>query len=147
MACFLSFQRFKLARKSLFILPILLWHTLRIKTCSNNGGGLVSQCLWKGPELALNLPQPNKYFSISAWENLNVGWVQLHKRKRYLPLFYIDLKWRGHLLVLKMVCSTWICLVSLQKIPKLVLFFFCVCRKAGMLSWTADEWAVALVCT
>lgn len=29
---------------------------------------------------------------------------------------------------------------------KTCTIFFFPCRKAGMLSWAADEWAVALVC-
>lgn len=60
-----SFQLHKLAKDvfCLLIPPVLLWHTLHIKTCSNNGGGEGNLTVpLEGPELALNFPQPNKYF-------------------------------------------------------------------------------------
>lgn len=59
-----SFQLYKLARDvfCLLVPPVLLWHTLHIKTCSNNGGEGNLTVPLEGPELALNFSQPNKYF-------------------------------------------------------------------------------------
>lgn len=92
----------------------------------------------EGPELALNLPQPNKYFFclFSAWENLNVGWVQLHNRKRFFyHFFYIDKVKRPPLSAKIIVCyymnmpcliteNSKICTIFLPIVERQECFFF-----------------------
>lgn len=74
-------------------------------------------------------------------ENLNVGWVRLHKRKRILPLFFFffyhsyDVKRPGLRAELLVVHEY----TLLNDSPELVLLFFIVKRQESLPALPGDE--------
>lgn len=100
----------------------------------------------KGPELALNLPQPNKYF-VSAWESeCRMG--STAQKEEIFTTFFIEIQ-RGHLLALKWYLVHEYALFDYRKFQNLYYSIFFRVEGQGRFpslrgQWM--EWAVALVC-
>lgn len=106
------------------------------------GGGLSA---FTGPELALNLPQPNKY-SISAWEfECGMG-SPAQEEKNFTTFFFnhsYDVKRPGLHAELLVVHEY----TLLNDSPELVLLFFIVKRQESLPALPDDKWMISrLVC-